>query len=229
MRYLAVILWLILGFVYYWIWNNNDNACCDASGISTSETIAPGEYDESVVKKLDADGKVAIDQNTKSDEEDEAALAAKNEADDAAALAAKKKADEAAEKAIAEAAKTKTVTSVKSTDASGAKKLTFYFPYNSSESILSSGTESDLSEIVASAKASGKKVTVSGHTDDRGASDSNKTLGQWRADEVKKKLIAKGLPGSQVTARSFGEEQPIATNNTSDGRQKNRRVELIIE
>lgn len=222
MRYLSIILWLILGLIYYWIWNNSANSCCAGDATTNTESVAPGTYDEDVKEIAASD----MDAANVEKEEDAAALAAKKAEEDAAA---KKMADEAAEKAIAEAAETKTVTSVKTTDASGAKKLTFYFPYNSSQSNLSTGTEADLDEIVASAKSSGKRVVVSGHTDDRGPSDGNKSLGQWRAEEVKKKLIAKGLSGSQITARSFGEEQPVASNDTADGRQKNRRVELIIE
>ncbi|MCL4107369.1 UNVERIFIED_CONTAM: hypothetical protein GTU68_067280 [Idotea baltica] len=158
--------------------------------------------------------------------------AKKEEADkiEAERIAAnKKKADEEASKAIEDAAKSNAVTSVKTTDASGINKLTFYFPYNSSNSIYSSETESDLDEIVKSIKNSGKKVVISGHTDNRGNPESNKNLGKWRADEVMKKLISKGLKASQVTTRSFGEEKPVASNDTSTGRQKNRRVELIID
>ena len=65
---------------------------------------------------------------------------------------------------------------------------------------------------------------VQGHTDDRGAAAYNLALSAKRANKVKEYLISQGVDGTLLTAEGFGEEQPIADNNTKAGRLKNRRV-----
>ncbi len=69
-------------------------------------------------------------------------------------------------------------------------------------------------------------MEIDGHTDSVGAEDYNQGLGQRRAEAVKGYLVSKGLRSSRLTARSFGETRPVAPNDTEDGRQTNRRVEL---
>ncbi|HOG08751.1 MAG: OmpA family protein [Syntrophales bacterium] len=74
------------------------------------------------------------------------------------------------------------------------------------------------------------KATIEGHTDSVGNASFNKKLSQARADSVRKCLIEKfGIDASRLTAVGYGEEMPIESNATRDGRQKNRRVEAIIE
>lgn len=72
------------------------------------------------------------------------------------------------------------------------------------------------------------KVTteVAGHTDDRGAPKFNQGLSQKRADAVREYLISKGVAAANLTARGYGEDNPIADNKTPAGRAANRRVEL---
>ncbi len=70
------------------------------------------------------------------------------------------------------------------------------------------------------------KVEVGGHTDAVGSNASNQRLSQARAESVMAFLIANGVNANQVTAKGYGEDQPIASNNTVAGRQQNRRVEL---
>ena len=84
-------------------------------------------------------------------------------------------------------------------------------------------------DLVAYAKSSNKKITITGHTDSKGDPQSNMTLGQQRADQVRDKLVSSGIPRNQVLARSQGQNSPVASNSTAAGRQQNRRVELIIE
>jgi len=69
-------------------------------------------------------------------------------------------------------------------------------------------------------------MEIDGHTDSVGAEDYNKSLGQRRAEAVRGYLVSKGLRSSRLTARSFGESRPVASNDTDEGRQTNRRVEL---
>lgn len=73
-----------------------------------------------------------------------------------------------------------------------------------------------------------KKVRIEGHTDSDGSSSSNKRLSQQRADAVRKFLIGLGIDGSRLVAVGFGEEKPIADNKTSEGKEKNRRVEFNV-
>jgi len=69
---------------------------------------------------------------------------------------------------------------------------------------------------------------VAGHTDAIGSAESNLRLSQSRADAVKSYLTKKGVSESQIRTEAFGETQPIDTNDTAQGRQNNRRVEMEI-
>lgn len=73
-----------------------------------------------------------------------------------------------------------------------------------------------------------KLVRVEGHTDDRGNDDLNQKLSQRRANSVRTYLINKGIDRDRLEAVGYGETRPIAENETSEGRAKNRRVEFII-
>ena len=75
-------------------------------------------------------------------------------------------------------------------------------------------------------KNSAIKVRIEGHTDSRGSDSYNKRLSQSRANSVMKYLVGQAVPKSQMTAVGFGEEQPIESNDSKDGRAKNRRVEF---
>ncbi len=78
------------------------------------------------------------------------------------------------------------------------------------------------------AKSSDIKAEVAGHTDNRGAPAKNKKLSQQRAEAVMNYLVSKGVDASRLTAKGYGQENPIADNGTEDGRAQNRRVELRI-
>lgn len=71
-------------------------------------------------------------------------------------------------------------------------------------------------------------INVYGHTDSKGADDYNMKLSQRRADAVKAYLASKGIASSRMFAKGEGESMPVATNDTDDGRAKNRRVEFAI-
>lgn len=71
-------------------------------------------------------------------------------------------------------------------------------------------------------------VEISGHTDDQGDVADNLALSMDRAFEVKGYLESKGVAGSRVTAKGYGESKPIADNGTAEGRAKNRRTEFVI-
>jgi outer membrane protein OmpA-like peptidoglycan-associated protein len=72
------------------------------------------------------------------------------------------------------------------------------------------------------------KIQIEGHTDSVGGDDFNQRLSEQRAEMVRDYLIDQLVPASSVTARGFGKTKPIATNDTPEGRQQNRRVELVV-
>ncbi|MBW8746533.1 MAG: OmpA family protein [Acidobacteria bacterium] len=88
---------------------------------------------------------------------------------------------------------------------------------------------------VALAKVSGilmaypsLKVQVEGHTDSVGGDDYNQKLSENRASTVAGFLATEGVPQDNVTAKGFGKTRPVAENTTAQGRQQNRRVELVV-
>jgi OOP family OmpA-OmpF porin len=72
------------------------------------------------------------------------------------------------------------------------------------------------------------KLSIEGHTDNRGGKAYNKKLSQARAEAVMKWLTDRGIEAGRLAAQGFGQDKPIDTNNTDAGRQKNRRVEFHI-
>ena len=74
----------------------------------------------------------------------------------------------------------------------------------------------------------GLKLEVEGHTDSTGSDEFNQTLSEQRASTVREFLIQQGLSADAVTAKGFGKSSPVADNSTAAGRQKNRRVELVV-
>jgi outer membrane protein OmpA-like peptidoglycan-associated protein/tetratricopeptide (TPR) repeat protein len=72
------------------------------------------------------------------------------------------------------------------------------------------------------------KIEISGHTDSKGANDYNKTLSDNRAKAVVDYLIKAGIASNRLVYKGYGEEQPISTNETEEGRQLNRRTEFKI-
>lgn len=70
-------------------------------------------------------------------------------------------------------------------------------------------------------------IEVAGHTDSHGSDEYNMKLSQQRAETIRTYLITKGIAASRVTAKGYGESQPIADNATDESRFINRRVELV--
>ena len=72
------------------------------------------------------------------------------------------------------------------------------------------------------------QVRVEGHTDSRGSQAHNRLLSQARADSVKAYLVGRDIDASRMVSVGFGPDQPIETNRTAAGRERNRRVEFMI-
>jgi outer membrane protein OmpA-like peptidoglycan-associated protein len=74
-----------------------------------------------------------------------------------------------------------------------------------------------------------RRLSVEGHTDSVGRDSYNQRLSEDRASSVADELVASSLERRRLSVRGFGESRPIAGNETAAGRQRNRRVEVIIE
>ena len=74
----------------------------------------------------------------------------------------------------------------------------------------------------------GLRLDVEGHTDSVGGDDYNQQLSEQRGAAVRDYLLQQGMAVSAVTTKGFGKTQPVASNDTAQGRQENRRVEIVI-
>lgn len=74
-----------------------------------------------------------------------------------------------------------------------------------------------------------RDLVVEGHTDSTGEAAYNKTLSKQRAQAVEQALVEYGVDDSRISVKGMGEEAPIASNDTREGRQLNRRVDIVIE
>jgi outer membrane protein OmpA-like peptidoglycan-associated protein len=72
------------------------------------------------------------------------------------------------------------------------------------------------------------RLSVEGHTDDTGDATENQRLSEERARTVRALLMAGGVDGARLAAAGMGGSDPIASNNTAEGRQQNRRIELVL-
>lgn len=94
---------------------------------------------------------------------------------------------------------------------------------------LTSESRNILSNVAADLKKFPRlRVELQGHTDSTGPDAYNLRLSQRRADSVRAYLLEQGVPSGQLTARGYGETQPIDSNASADGRQRNRRVVMHV-
>ncbi len=90
--------------------------------------------------------------------------------------------------------------------------------------------ERTLSEVVGVLEAyAGRPVRIEGHTDSIGTDEYNRDLSERRADAVRDWLVAHRIPAASLRTTGHGESRPVAENATAEGRQRNRRVEIVIE
>jgi len=95
---------------------------------------------------------------------------------------------------------------------------------------LTPGSRAKLDEAVAKLKDNPTvTVEVAGHTDGMGDATRNRLLSQRRAESVRTYLLRGGVAADQVTARGYGADEPLTTNDTAAGRAQNRRVELRVQ
>ena len=106
--------------------------------------------------------------------------------------------------------------------------ISLYINFDFGKSVIRDESNPIIEQIVQMMKSNPDlKIGVEGHTDNVGNPESNKTLSEARAKSVVSAIIAQGIPADRLTPAGFGQDKPVADNNTEEGRAKNRRVELI--
>jgi OmpA-OmpF porin, OOP family len=117
-------------------------------------------------------------------------------------------------------------------DRNAAAPRTFVFEglaFQSGRSALESESRSTVDDLAAILKAfPSAEVRLEGHTDNVGNPDANQRLSLERAETVRAALIAGGVEARRLDAVGFGQERPVTSNDTEDGRAKNRRTELVV-
>jgi len=101
--------------------------------------------------------------------------------------------------------------------------------FDTGKATLKPSSYAELNDLVEYLKMKPSvKIEVAGHTDDVGDDAANMKLSQDRAQAVKAYLLKKGIAADRIVAKGYGETRPVATNDTPEGRQKNRRTEVTI-
>jgi outer membrane protein OmpA-like peptidoglycan-associated protein len=101
--------------------------------------------------------------------------------------------------------------------------------FDTGSSTLKPGAREKLAKISGILLAHpGLTLQIEGHTDSVGSDEFNQQLSERRSDTVRDFLAEQGVPASAMSAKGFGKSQPVASNDTPEGRQRNRRVELVV-
>ncbi|MBV8968444.1 MAG: OmpA family protein [Verrucomicrobia bacterium] len=101
--------------------------------------------------------------------------------------------------------------------------------FDSGTADLSADSKGFLDQLIAIARRCPQaKLEIAGYTDTSGDADSNLKLSQQRAEAVVRYLVQEGLPAESLTAVGFGENNPIAPNDTEEGKARNRRIEIHV-
>ena len=102
--------------------------------------------------------------------------------------------------------------------------------FNASSAKLTAEAQTRLMDLVAKLKADNKNVYVEiqGHTDTVGTPTYNMKLGEQRAEAVRLYMNQQGVPLNRMATISYGDEDPVAPNDTKAGRAQNRRVVLVV-
>lgn len=102
-----------------------------------------------------------------------------------------------------------------------------YYDFGKSE--LRSESFVELDKLVSKLKTTMKgKIIITGHTDNFGEQKNNQKLSEERAEAIKNYLMSKGIDIHRIETKGMGSKKPIADNKTNKGREKNRRVEIIL-
>ena len=127
--------------------------------------------------------------------------------------------------ALPEDKRPETITVLKANEAVAIHNLLF----ETGSDVIMPASLPELKRIATYIATYGYKVRLAGHTDNIGKAEDNLALSQARAEAVKKQLIAYGCQYEQIKAVGYGDTKPVASNETEEGRQQNRRVEITIQ
>jgi outer membrane protein OmpA-like peptidoglycan-associated protein len=108
-------------------------------------------------------------------------------------------------------------------------RMVIHFPYNSVRKEDNAAIDEYLTRLAASLKGSKQTVYITGHTDFVGDSKTNYTFGLKRANSIREILVKKGVAKTQIKCASKGDTKPVATNDTPQGRYRNRRAEIRVK
>lgn len=106
--------------------------------------------------------------------------------------------------------------------------VTFLFPFNSTEKDRDPKVDAYLKTLVEKHKNTTATFLIVGHTDNVGEDPKNAALGLGRAKAIQKILTSNGIAAARTKVESKGEAEPVADNNTEDGRHQNRRVVITV-
>jgi OOP family OmpA-OmpF porin len=226
MKVLTLVLWLLLGVFYWWMWGNNNGNCCldnaDASSSNIEAGALAGAADTEEIDSLSADLGESDTSGQKGNSEEDL---------DGDGI------PDAEQDFTEEDVSSIDVAAIDPNESSGdeAKVVEtentalIHFPYNSTYKLDSKAIEEYLNKVAQRVQQSKESIRLTGHGDITGTDNSNMQIGQYRANAIRDYLVSKGVNPQQITTTSKGRSQPIASNKTREGRTKNRRVELVIE
>lgn len=110
----------------------------------------------------------------------------------------------------------------------GAKIVLRNIYFDTGSANLRDESQQELNRLYDIMEKSSLVIEIGGHTDNIGREDSNERLSQTRAEAVRTYVIERGIAEERIQAKGYGESEPIATNETEEGRQENRRVEIKV-
>ncbi len=106
--------------------------------------------------------------------------------------------------------------------------IALYINFDTGKSVIRSESGPIIGQIVEMMKSNPElKLSVEGHTDNVGSPASNMVLAGERAKSVVSAIVSQGISIERLSSSGFGQDKPVADNNTEEGRAKNRRVELV--
>lgn len=101
--------------------------------------------------------------------------------------------------------------------------------FDTNNATIKAESNAQINDITEILKAYPKvKIKLAGYTDSTGKAETNQKLSINRANAVKKALVTKGINADRIEAEGYGSEHPVASNDTEEGRQKNRRIDVLV-
>jgi general secretion pathway protein A len=216
---LVMVFLLLLGFTGYFVYQSQ---FAEAPKWSMEE-IAPQKYEDLLEKQPEEEvpGTPAL-------ESEAASIAGEAQPADQPEQAAESEAPAAAEEP-APAAESDSSGALASADAASLteRKFIIYFNHNSND--LPDEAFDLLDRIAAFMQQKPEaRISIRGYTDSSGSRSYNVSVSQFRANSIKSYLVGKGVDPFNIQAEGLGPENPIASNETSEGRRLNRRVEMQV-